>query len=405
MKSNKISNTMKSIKKIMLPIMNKRLVKVVSLMITLIPLCPLFFTFSSCGNKSSINDGNGDSLKFKYAENIAIIKFRHYTVVSLNDPWHKGKVLQKYVLIPRSDSSLVEQKPEGTVVYIPLRRSIVFTSSHCRLLSYLNAVGQIKGICDSRYVLSPDIKGEINKGIIKDCGDGMAPMIEKIVNLKADALLISPFENSGGFGKLETTGIPIIQCADYMEFSALGRAEWMKFYGMLYGREREADSLFLVVDSTYKYLKDKAIKLHRGRSIIMDRKTSSVWYCPGGKSTVGEIIADANGSYAFADDNHSGSLPLSAEQVLSKAENADVWAFKYDGGEPLSRRQLLSEYYGYGGLKAFRTGEIYECDSRNKPYFDETPFRPDYLLREMILLTHPEINELGKLRYYVRINK
>ena len=356
--------------------------------------------FFSCTSKRCNGQNGGDTLNFIYAENISIIKYRHYTLASIKDPWHNGKLLQKYILISHADSSKTKNIPEGIIIYIPLRRSVIFTSAHCRLLSYLHAVRQIRGVCDLKYILLPEIKNGVKNGSIINCGDGMAPMIEKIVSIKADAILLSPFENAGGFGKLETIGIPIIQCADYMEQSALGRAEWMKFYGLLYGCERQADSLFSEIDSTYELLKAKAIKLHRGRSILLDRKTGNVWYCPGGKSTIGQIIADANGSYSFSNDIHSGSLPLSAEQVLNIAANSDVWAFKYDGGIPLSRKALLSEYFGYSELKAFKTGSIYECNSRLRPYFDEVPFRPDYLLREMILLLHPEIKGLGSLRYY-----
>lgn len=64
----------------------------------------------------------------------------------------------------------------------------------------------------------------------------MAPDIERIIALKPEAILVSPFENSGGYGKLDKLHIPIIEAADYMESSPLGRAEWMKFYGMLFGK-------------------------------------------------------------------------------------------------------------------------------------------------------------------------
>ena len=86
---------------------------------------------------------------------------------------------------------------------------------------------------------------------IVDCGDAMNPDIEKIVELDADAILLSPFENSGGYGQLEKLGVPLIECAEYMETSALGRAEWMRFYGLLYGCEAQADSLFAVVEKEY----------------------------------------------------------------------------------------------------------------------------------------------------------
>jgi iron complex transport system substrate-binding protein len=232
----------------------------------------------------------------------------------------------------------------------------------------------------------------------------MAPMIEKIIDSRPEAMIISPFENSGGFGKLEDIQIPIIQAADYMETSALGRAEWMKFYGLLFGKEKTSDSLFHVVDSTYQKLKNKAKKMPEGRSILTERKTGNVWYCPGGLSSLGVLIADAHAKYAFAKDTHSGSLPLSFEQVLDKAGNADVWAFKFNGAKPMNKADLLSEYHGYSGLKAFRTGEIYECNCTTTPYFEEVSFRPDFLLREMIQILHPHEN-LGVLKYYHKLNE
>lgn len=88
----------------------------------------------------------------------------------------------------------------------------------------------------------------------------MAPDIERIIALKPETILLSPFENSGGYGKLDKLHIPIIEAADYMESSPLGRAEWMKFYGMLFGNEEgksngisgscepKADSLFAKIE-------------------------------------------------------------------------------------------------------------------------------------------------------------
>lgn len=231
----------------------------------------------------------------------------------------------------------------------------------------------------------------------------MSPDMERIMELHPEALFISPFESSSGYGKLDKMGTPIIECADYMETTALGRAEWMKFYGILFGRECEADSLFHVVDSCYQAYRAKAAHLPLGRSVITERKTGSVWYCPGGQSTIAQIIRDAHGQYAFSRDGHSGSLPLSFEQVLDKAGQADVWAFKYSGGRPLSRRDLLDEFGGYAQLKAFKRGDIYECDSDSTRYFEEIPFRPDVLLREFVILLHPENAALGTLRYYHRL--
>ena len=255
----------------------------------------------------------------------------------------------------------------------------------------------------------------------------MAPDIERIIALKPEAILVSPFENSGGYGKLDKLHIPIIEAADYMESSPLGRAEWMKFYGTLFGKDKnisttvvgkalttvagkaseatlpascelKADSLFAKIEKEYLKLKAEAGKLPKGLSILTERKTGNVWYVPGGQSTIGILLKDANARYIFSDDKHSGSLPMSPEQILAKGSQVDVWAFKYFGGAPLSQVQLLQEYDGYKALAAFSRGNIYQVDTSTVPYFELTSFHPELLLREFIILAHGE--RFGKLRFY-----
>ena len=133
----------------------------------------------------------------------------------------------------------------------------------------------------------------VKTGAIADCGDAMSPDVEKIVSLNPDAIILSPFEG-GSYGRLEKLGIPLIMAADYMETSALGRAEWMRYYGRLFGEAAKSDSLFHVVDSTYGALKAYAARLPKGRSILTERKTGAVWYVPGVQSSMGVLLADAN---------------------------------------------------------------------------------------------------------------
>lgn len=347
------------------------------------------------GRTSSLG-AQGDTLHFKYSSLLTVVKYPDYTVATIRNPWKEGETLHTYVLVPKGRA--MGHLPSGTVVQVPLSRSIVFTTAHCQLLEYLHAQDAVKGVCDLKYILIPDIQRRAKAGKVVDCGNGMSPMIEKIIDLRPDALLISPFENSGGYGKLEELDVPIIETADYMETSALGRAEWMRFYGLLYGKEQTADSLFHVVERHYQQLKVMASRLPLGLSVLTERKTGSVWYCPGGRSTMGQMIADAHARYAFSNDTHSGSLALPFESVLDKAGNTDVWIFKYNGDRPMSKADLLAEYPGYNGLKAFREGRIYECNSSRVPYFEEVAFRPDWLLQELIALLHPSVR--FPLRYY-----
>ena len=421
------------------------------------------------GGKTTAGEAEeGDTLKMKYAKLLTIVKYGEkgtassdkdaedaeyqYAEVNVANPWKAGTLLHRYILIPKGEEGdktvtrLALQRTSGMgcttdTVRTPVERSAVFIAPHCQLMYELGCQQAIRGVCDLNYINIPDVRkraasaGKASSGnassenassgnasaqnSIVDCGSSMAPDIERIIALKPEAILVSPFENSGGYGKLDKLHIPIIEAADYMESSPLGRAEWMKFYGMLLGKgknisttvagkaseatlpascELKADSLFAKIEKEYLKLKAEAGKLPKGLSILTERKTGNVWYVPGGQSTIGILLKDANARYIFSDDKHSGSLPMSPEQILAKGSQVDVWAFKYFGGAPLSQVQLLQEYDGYKALAAFSRGNIYQVDTSTVPYFELTSFHPELLLREFIILAHGE--RFGKLRFY-----
>ena len=205
---------------------------------------------SSCGRQTAAQQDGGDTVAFKYARKLTVVRHDGYTEVTLQNPWREGKVLHRYVLVP-SDANVSQPLPEGTVIRTPLKRSVVFTTVHCALLQMLHEEDKIAGVADLKYIKIPFIHEQVEKGRITDCGDAMSPVIEKIIDQHPDAIFLSPFENSGGYGKVEDIDIPLIECAEYMEATPLARAEWMRFYGMLFGCEQRADSLFAVVDSCY----------------------------------------------------------------------------------------------------------------------------------------------------------
>lgn len=427
------------------------------------------------GGKTAAADAEaGDTLEMKYAKLLTIVKHGdgeeasdaaegidyQYAEAIIANPWKAGTMLHRYILIPKGEEGdktvamLAKRRSTGArcttdTVRTPVERSAVFIAPHCQLMYELGCQQAIRGVCDLNYINIPDVRkraasagkassekassGNASSGnasagnSIVDCGSSMAPDIERIIALKPEAILVSPFENSGGYGKLDKLRIPLIEAADYMESSPLGRAEWMKFYGMLFGKDKNisttaagkaseatagkaseatlpascelrADSLFAQIEKEYLNLKAEAGKLPKGLSILTERKTGGVWYVPGGQSTIGILLKDANARYIFSDDKHSGSLPMSPEQILAKGSQVDVWAFKYFGGAPLSQAQLLQEYDGYKALAAFNRGNIYQVDTSTVPYFELTSFHPELLLREFILLAHG--SRFGKLRFY-----
>lgn len=379
------------------------------------------------GGKTASGEG-GDTLQMKYAELLTIVKHNDgaYTEAIIENPWKKGTTLHKYILVPKGnegdetvarlkddirENATLQMGSHCDIVRTPLESNVVFTAPHCQLMYELGCKNAITGVCDKDYINIPDIKERVKLSdgkastsdtdkVIIDCGSSMQPDMERIIALKPEGLLISPFENSGGYGKLDKLHIPIIETADYMETSPLGRAEWMKFYGLLFKSEERSDSLFSSIEKEYLALKAEAAKLPQGLSILTERKMGSVWYVPGGKSTMGILLKDANAKYIFADDTHSGSLAYGPERILSKGTQIDVWAFKYFGDKALSKNDLLAEYEGYKVLKAFNSNSIYQVDTSTQPYFELTSFHPEILLREFIILAHPKATQFGKLRFY-----
>lgn len=383
------------------------------------------------GGKTAAADVEaGDTLEMKYAKLLTIVKHGdgeeasdeaegidyQYAEAIIANPWKAGTMLHRYILIPKGEEGdktvamLAKRRSTGArcttdTVRTPVESNLVFTAPHCQLLTELGCQNAITGVCDKDYINIPDIKSRAQADAkvahpIMDCGSSMQPDIERIIALHPEALLISPFENSGGYGKLDKLRIPVIETADYMETSPLGRAEWIKLYGLLLGSSK-ADSLFSAIEKEYLQLKAEAAKLPLGLSILTERKTGNVWYVPGGKSTMGILLRDAHARYIFADDTHSGSLSMSPEQIIAKGNQVDVWAFKYFGGNALTKQDLLAEYQGYQALKAFQTGTVYETDTSCEPYFELTSFHPEILLREFIVLSHPEAGDkFGKLRFY-----
>lgn len=343
----------------------------------------------SCGGKKGSGDRTlNDSVTFRYAQLLHIYNVGQARLVIIQNPWQPDKELHRYVLIPHDAKA--GRLPQGDVVRIPLRRLTVFTSVHCSLLRDIGAIESISGVCDFEYINSPEIINRVHSGKIGNMGNALNPNVELILSRSTDGLLVSPFEQSG-YGTLERTGLPLIECADYMEHSPLGRAEWVRFFGMLTGHEREADSLFNQVEKNYNRLCRLAGRAKEKPTLLSDFMNGAAWYVPGGGSTIGRIYQDAGANYLFASRKENGSVRLSFETVYQKGHNADVWFIKYGRAQDFNYRSLLAENPKYGQFKAYRQRRIFGCNTLRVPFYDEEPFHPDRLLSDVIALLHPDL--------------
>lgn len=337
----------------------------------------------------------------RYASGFTIQRFEDYTRVEVRDPWDSARLLQRYVLVDRT-KPLPDGLPQGTVVRVPVRNVVVYTSVHAAIIDQLGETARVIGVCEPRYMETPAIQEGLRAGRIADLGEATAPNVERMIEIGAELVIASPFENSS-YGPVEKIGIPIIEGADYMESSPLGRTEWIRFYGLLFGREERADSLFRETERAYLSLKTLAADVAERPTVFSEKKYGSSWYMPAGDSYMARLYADAGADYVFKTLPGSGSTPLAFERVLEQAIHADYWLLKYNQSADLTYQGLRMEYTPYEHFDAFRDRRIYACNTGKVPYYEEFPLHPDYLLKDLIWIFHPELLPEYLPRYFRRM--
>ena len=366
---------------------------------TLLTLLSILLLFTACHHGQQGTRPEADTLSMRHAQYLMLIEHTDYTEVQIRNPWNEEKLLQTFAIPHATDDDT--GRPCAA-----FSRIAVFTTTHACLLEELGSMGTIAGICETEYIANAHLREALADSHICDLGSAMVPNRERIISLNPDLILLSPYENASTYGNLESLGIPIVQCADYMETSALGRAEWMRLYGRLVGKAHEADSLFALIETEYMTLKALTDSLESSQrpTVLFDTKNGSAWYVPGGRSTMAQLIADAGGRYIFGDNTKSGSVPLSFESVLAHGEQADVWLIRYNNSrQRMTLPELGKAYQPYTLFKAYKQSNVYGCNSADLIFYEETPFHPERLLRDYISILHPSLLPHNTPRYFHKL--
>ena len=354
-------------------------------------LCMLVTT--SCQYAGQKAGGEEQEIEMRYATLLKMKEGNGYVAAEFLNPWDSTRVLHRYVLVPR-DAELPAQLPEGDLIRTPLRKMLVYVSVHSALFNELGALDAIGAVGDGQYMYIDRLQADIRSGKVLDCGTSKAINAEQIIDFDPDAVIISAMEDNNSYAKLLNVGIPVVECADYMETGPLQRAEWMRFYGLLVGKGVQADSLFAAIEHDYNSLRDKVKNIPHKPTVLDGKKLNSSWYIAGAASTTGQMITDAGGQYIFLDETSNGSVPYSPEVVLDRGADADVWMLKYykEEGEP-TLTDLASDWDGYTRLKAYRQQQVHVVNLSHTDFYMVTPFHPEVLLKEYIHILHPEVVE------------
>lgn len=349
----------------------------------------------SCGGRDKF-DPAGFGSGIRYARNLSIEKAEGCTVVRVRNPWDTTLLRAQYVLIDR-DSPVPDNLPGGIIIRTPVQRAAVYTSVHAAMLNNIGAADAICGVCEPQYVTAEAVRQRIADGRIADLGAATDPSVERILDLEADVIIASPFENSG-FGAAQKTDIPIVEAVDYMENHPLGRTEWVKFFGLLAGRETEADSIFRATEARYLELKALAANTAERPTVVLEHQYGPTWGLPSGGSYIAMLHADAGAAYVFADLPGTKVVNSCFEEVYEKAGDADFWFMKND--TDITRTSLVKDYAPYGLFKAYGNGGLRFCNTTATTYYDDVTLHPDLILEDFIAIYHPELLPDHTQRYY-----
>lgn len=353
----------------------------------------------SCGAHSESIDTEGEEL-IRYSDLLSMKKRDDGTVaVAIRNPWDTTACLARYILV--DGTSAIEDLPDGYErIDVPVSSALVYSSVHATPIEELGAASVIKGIADADYFKSPLILEKTKNGQIVDVGSSMSPSIEKIVALSPQIALVSPYENSG-HGVLENTGITVVDMADYMESTPLGRAEWLLFIGALTGHIEDSMQKFEMTAANYEKVSAEARKRGDAPLVLTEVPYKGVWYQPGGGSYMAQLIRDAGGMPLFNSVRSSGSVQTDIGGVFEKGIDADVWLIKTEG--EMSRDDLPSMNPLLGKIKAYATGNVWVVNTSEVPLYDMLAFHPDSVLEDFARIFVPDNFDGAGPRFYKKL--
>jgi len=190
-----------------------------------------------------------------------------------------------------------------------------------------------------------------------------------------------------------TTCIPNF---DWKEHHPLGKAEWIKLFGYLTGKEKVANHYFNVLIKSYHSLVDKAKKSSNQPTVFSGNLIGEFWYAPSGESYLAKMFMDANARYVYTTSKGTGSLALSFEKVIAQNMHTEYWL---NPGYS-SLKEILSNNVNMQLFSCVKEKKVY-CYSKNSNKFWElSAIEPDHVLSDLILIFHPDLVADKPLFFY-----
>lgn len=325
-----------------------------------------------------------------HAKGFEIQYFEGYKELRIKNPYPGAEQDQVYLLVSDGSASQTGQN----TIRVPVRRLIATSTTHIPMLEALGAEERLIGFPNTDFISSPRTRALISGGKLTDIGKDMSLNAEMVISLKPDVLIAFGLDGSDkAFTTLRNNGIPIVFNGDWLEETPLGRAEWIKFFGVLLDLDQKADSIFRVIEREYSEARAIAVQAEETPSLMSGVLFKDQWNLPAGESFAANLYRDANTNYLWKESKGQGSLVLNFESVLEKAADADYWI---GSGVYTSREELLEANGHYARFKAYSTGSVYTFSKRKGAgggilYYELAPIQPHIVLKDLVKVTHPEL--------------
>lgn len=335
-------------------------------------------------------------LELKYAKGFLVTDYKTYKVITIKNPWPKAEKDYKYVLISKENAaktSFMVDEYDGIIIQ-PIQKIVVTSTTHIPALELLNEEQTLVGFPGTDYISSEKTRMRINNKSIRELGKNEGINTEVLLELKPDVVVGFGIDgNNRTFETIRKSGIPVIYNGDWVENSPLAKAEWIKFFGALYNKEKQADSIFNTIEKNYLEAKNLARHIKKKPTILSGAMHNDVWYLPNGKSTEAQLLKDAHVDYLWKESKGTGSLQLSFETVFVKAKNANIWL---NPSNYSSLETLKNGSSQHAMFEAFKNKKVYTFTNTTGKtggvlYYELGMSRPDLVLKDIIKICHPDL--------------
>jgi iron complex transport system substrate-binding protein len=341
-----------------------------------------------------------------YAKGLEIYKYHGFSIVKIINPWPKATKDYMYILQEKG-GSIPDSLKQNPIIRVPLKTIVVTSTTHIPSLEMLGVENTLVGFPSLDYISSEKVRARIDAGKIRELGNNQNLNSEVIIDMQPDLIVGFGIDNNNpALDNLQKNGLQIMLNGDWNEQTPLGKAEWIKFFGALYGLDAKADKLFSNIEKEYHATLALAKKATTNPTVLAGAIFENQWYLPHGNSWGSIFIKDAGGNYLWHDSKGTGSLSLPFETVLEKAKDADFWI---GPAQFISLSKMTADNPHYDQFAAFKHKNVYSFSNKKGKtggiiFYELAPNRPDLVLKDMLKILHPELMPHYSLYFFERLN-